>query len=688
LVEKAGSRLNTLQAPADTEGVNSVYRTLIRDGTPRAIRIALGVLFVLVAVHLLHTVLGLSPALGAGAYDIWLYDAVMVGCAAACIARAALVGDGRFAWLCLGLGLACDASGEILASISESFAPTAQDVLYLCLYLGAYVAIVLLGRRRALQFRASMWLDGVIGALAVGSLGALALSRPGFLAKHGAGVRAALNISYPLTDVLLIGVAVVMLALGGWRGSRPFAMIALGFLVMAIADGVYLFQEAHGGYTVGTPLDSLWLLAALTLASGAWQPDGRTTLERQSLGAIMAAPMICGLTAIGVLLYGSFEGVEGASIWLAAATLVSVLLRLLATAREHLALLVSSSELARRDALTGLSNRRVLLQDLELALTQATAANPRLMLLFDLNGFKRYNDTFGHPAGDALLQRLAGKLAVGVANHGRAYRLGGDEFCALLEVTEDPIAIAPELASCLLERGERFTIGASYGEVLLGVEAATAQDALRIADQRLYVQKRHIQLPPSSEWRDVLLGLQRERDPELGSHAQQVADLAHQLGTRLGMQVEDLRDLVATAELHDIGKAAIPDAILEKPGALDPDERAFIERHTIIGERILAEAATGRRVAAMVRATHERYDGRGYPDGLAGEQIPLAARIVAICDAYQAMTSPRPYQGSIPEAQALAELARGAGTQFDPELVGAFVELVSVDSVHGVSSGR
>jgi two-component system cell cycle response regulator len=653
-------------------------RTLIRGDAPRGVRVVLGALVVLVLVHGAHTVLGLDLGPSAALYDDWVYDAVMVGCAGVCIARAILVADGRLAWACLAFGLVCDAAAEIIASISESFAPIAQDILYLCLYLGAYLAIVLLGRRRALQFQASMWLDGVIGGLAVGAVGALALSTPGLLASHASGVRAALSISYPLADVLLIGVAVVMLALGGWRGCRTFATIALGFMVMAVADVVYLFQEAHGGYVVGTPLDTLWLLAALILAFGAWQPDSDGVSDRHSLGAVMAAPMLCGLAAIGVLAYGSVESIVGTSTWLAVATLVTVLLRLLATARENIALIVSTSELAERDALTGLNNRRALLRDLELALT-AAADSPRLMLLFDLNGFKLYNDTFGHPAGDALLQRLARRLAEHAAPHGRAYRLGGDEFCALLEPAPDPMAVAAKLAATLLERGERFTIGASYGEVLLGVEAHTTEHAMRIADQRLYAQKRLLRPLPVPEWRDVLLGLQRERDPELGTHVQEVAHLARLMGARLEMSEGDLADLVAAAELHDIGKAAIPDAILKKPAPLDDEERAFIERHTVIGERILASAATGRTVAAIVRATHERYDGHGYPDGVRGEQIPLSARIIAICDAYEAMTSARVYQAAVPAQRALAELAQGAGSQFDPKLTDLFIKLVLDD---------
>lgn len=643
---------------------------------PHRVQVALGVLFALVAAHLVHALAGSGGHVTAELFDTWVYDGVMVGCAALCIARALASRPDRLAWLLLGIGLSADASGEILASISESLAPMVQSALYLCLYVSAYVAIVLLGRRHVRHFQLSMWLDGLIGALAVGALGAAALSTPGFLAPRGGGVSAALDVVYPFADVLLVGMVVTMLALGGWRVYRSFLVIALGFIALAAADSAYLYMEAHGGYVVGTPLDSLWLLSTVILAFAAWQPDRENVHERHSLGAIMAAPVSCGLIAIGVLVYGSLQGIAGTSVWLAGATLVMVLARLLASASENLRLIAASSELANRDALTGLGNRRALLADLERAAAHASASDPTLLLLFDLNGFKRYNDTFGHPAGDALLRRLGARLEERARASGRVYRLGGDEFCALLSAVSSPQETAADLTAALLESGEHFTIGACYGHVLLGEETSDPTQALRIADQRLYAQKTLTSASTRPEWRDVLLGLLRERDPGLDTHVQQVARLAHRLGRELDMDEHELRTLVAAAELHDVGKAAIPEAILDKPGALDAQERAFVERHAAIGERIIASAPTGRAVASIVRATHEHYDGRGYPDGLAGEQIPLAARIIAICDAYDAMTSTRSYRAALEPAQAREELRRCAGSQFDPQLTATFLGIL------------
>jgi two-component system, cell cycle response regulator len=151
-----------------------------------------------------------------------------------------------------------------------------------------------------------------------------------------------------------------------------------------------------------------------------------------------------------------------------------------------------------------------------------------------------------------------------------------------------------------------------------------------------------------------------------------VAELSLSVGRSLGMTPEELDELARAAELHDIGKIAIPDAILDKPGPLDPAEWSFMRRHTIIGERIMLSAPALAPVAHLVRSTHERWDGTGYPDGLEGGEIPLGSRIVAVCDAFDAMTSDRPYRRALPAGEALEEVSKFSGTQFDPTVVEQF----------------
>ena len=327
---------------------------------------------------------------------------------------------------------------------------------------------------------------------------------------------------------------------------------------------------------------------------------------------------------------------------------------------------------ALHDPLTGLANRRSLVADLERGIAAATSGRPLLLALFDLDGFKTYNDTFGHPAGDALLTRLARRLETELGDAATAYRVGGDEFC-VLSTAEDPHALPQLAAEALAEHGEGFTVTASHGSVLLPIEASTATEALREADRRMYARKNSDSRSSAGrQSADVLLRILSERSPSLGVHLDEVTALCDAVAQQMGMPEADRSPLLQAASLHDVGKAAIPDEILHKPGPLNDDEWAFMRRHTLIGERILSAAPALSRAARLVRWSHERYDGKGYPDKLAGQSIPLASRIIAVCDAYDAMVSDRPYKDRTDVREARAELRRCAGQQFDPEVVEVF----------------
>jgi two-component system cell cycle response regulator len=251
--------------------------------------------------------------------------------------------------------------------------------------------------------------------------------------------------------------------------------------------------------------------------------------------------------------------------------------------------------------------------------------------------------------------------------------MGGDEFCALFEPggeVADPIIAGAGMA--LGERGEGFSITCSYGSIVLPREAEDATEALRIADQRMYAQKNAGRTSATRQTKDVLVRALSERSPELFTHLEGIAELAEMTARRLGLAEEEAEQVRHAAELHDVGKVAIPDAILANPGPLDPREWEFIRRHTLIGERIIAAAPALGAVARLVRSSHERWDGTGYPDKLDEQAIPVGARVVGVADAFGAMTSERPYSPAVPQAVALDELRRCAGTQFDPVVVEAF----------------
>jgi two-component system, cell cycle response regulator len=297
-------------------------------------------------------------------------------------------------------------------------------------------------------------------------------------------------------------------------------------------------------------------------------------------------------------------------------------------------------------------------------------------LLCDLDGFKHYNDSFGHMAGDALLRRFGARLAWTVAAHGRAYRMGGDEFCVLLDHGLGAEEATGLVAGALSESGVGFVVTASCGTVELPREAADASEALRLCDARMYERKRDGRLSPEAQSVATLLRLMAER----GDDAPGGVDVAAAVAERLGLGRAACEDVRTAAMLHDVGKLAIPDSIVVKPGPLDDDEWSFVYRHPTIGQRILATTPGLAGAAALVRASHERPDGKGYPDGLAGEEIPLGARIVAVFDAYRAMTSRRPYRPAMPPAKAAEELRQGAGTQFDAAVVTAFLAALEAEA--------
>jgi two-component system, cell cycle response regulator len=636
-----------------------------------------------------------TGVLGAGVTAVledYLYNALLFAGAGFCLWRAAAVSDERLAWTVMGAAIAVWTAGDILwtalwASDPNAPYPSVSDALWLAWYPASLVVLYLLVRSRIASFRASLWLDGAIGALCTVAL-AFAFAY-GPIADSATGSTAAVltNLAYPLGDTVILGVVVAIFGLTGWRPGRAWLLLGAGLALNAVADVVYLVQIALGSYVEGSLVDAGWPASALLVGLAAWQPARRGVAPDVEGLRVVAVPFACGLVGVALLAYDHFDRVNKPALALTAATLMLVLTRTALVFRDYQRILGRSRQEALTDSLTGLRNRRSLMLDLEEELPMATRAYPRALGLFDLDGFKEYNDTFGHIAGDGLLARLGERLADAVRGHGRAYRLGGDEFCVLLE--PGVAGVEPVMAACLsalTERGEGFEVTASHGSVLSPEEVTDATEALQVADRRMYARKGGRRMSPGRQSRDVLLRMLSEREPDLHAHLRGTAELALSVGRELGMEPEALDEVARAAELHDLGKIAIPDEILNKNGPLDESEWAFMRRHTIIGERILLAAPALRPVARLVRASHERYDGSGYPDGLVGEQIPLGARVVAVCDAFDAMLSDRPYREQLDETEALDQLIRCSGRQFDPVVVEAFARVIERDRAEAAQS--
>jgi diguanylate cyclase (GGDEF)-like protein len=321
---------------------------------------------------------------------------------------------------------------------------------------------------------------------------------------------------------------------------------------------------------------------------------------------------------------------------------------------------------ANTDQLTGIANRAALLADLDNIQRHGDAVR---VALFDLNGFKQYNDTFGHNAGDALLRRVAQALAAAVVP-GRAYRLGGDEFC-VISPHDAADHIEARADQAMTEKGLGFVINASWGSVAFPGECSTVPETLAMADERMYSQKRARQGGALAQTKAALKRLIAERDQTLADHHSRVASLATRVARKLDLPPAQIACICDAAELHDIGLLAIPDSIREKSGPLDHGEFEFISRHAAIGARILEAAEALHDAAAIVRATHERLDGQGYPAHAEGDQIDISAHIITVCDAYDTMTNPQAYRSAMTAKAARTELRSCVGSQFDANVVKA-----------------
>ncbi len=613
-----------------------------------------------------------------GAHVAVLALAALVAGAAA---RRAVPGE-RLAWGLVAAGIAAWGAGEayyaaVFWEDPSPPIPSLADAGYLLFPALVVSGVALLLRVRAREVPHTLRADGVAVGLAVSALSATIVMPVVLHAASGRPLAVAVTLAYPFADLVLLGLIAGALAGMGWRADRRWMLLGAGVLLFWIADAFYMVGAVLGDYTAGGWFDAGWWGGMLLIALAGHTPPSRVRYEPEAM-RLIAVPLGFGALMLGLLVVGSFVEVTPVATALAAASLVAVMARLMLTFRENVTMLRRSRTEAVTDPLTGLGNRRALAEALERGIAGAHDGDPLVLAIFDLDGFKHYNDTFGHPAGDALLQRLGTSLAAYTEGRGTAYRMGGDEFCALFRSGEHVAQpLVAGAAHALSERGDGFQIGCSYGAITLPREAADVAEALRVADQRLYAHKQGGRRSAERQSADVLLRALAERHPDLGEHAGDVAALAEATARDLGLSAEDTRTIRHAAELHDIGKVAIPDSILRKPGPLDDREWAFMRRHTVIGERIIAAAPALASVAALVRSSHERWNGDGYPDGLRAHDIPLGARIIAVADAFDAMTTERPYSRPEPLWAALDELRRCAGTQFDPVVVEAFCRAAS-----------
>ena len=475
------------------------------------------------------------------------------------------------------------------------------------------------------------------------------------------------------------------------------------------------------------------LLAPVALALYALLVPALADAARTAPAVLVVRDLLAALVGVGVccLIVSLWAGFRLRSVVVAAERIAKGDMGVRAQERSGLEgrLAIALNELAQRlnetqdaastDLLTGIANRQALLGELDAEIERAHRYTRPLAVAFvDIDHFKSVNDTYGHHAGDLVLRRVASVLSSNVRTTDLVGRYGGEEFMLLLPETgaDEAAALAEKLRLLVMheriaiETDQRIDVTISIG-IAGGTGTQVRSDTIiRDADAAMYSAKnlgrnqtylfaepdedaRVPRAPVTAEGRASAMEIGRaaraaaeevihsvlEPLPHYrGRPSELIATIATTLARQLDLPPAEVERIRVASLLHDVGKVAVPASILEKPAPLTPTEWQSVVQHPRVGQLILEQASSLREAVPIILHHHERYGGSGYPHGLSGEDIPLGARIVAIADAYDAMTSDRPYKKAISHSDALEELTRNASTQFDPHLVALFCELFPV----------
>jgi two-component system cell cycle response regulator len=450
-----------------------------------------------------------------------LYDAVVVSAGLACLVKARNGGGERGAWLALAAAVLCWAASEIywtaflLDDPSPPY-PSPADIGYLAFYPLAATGVLLLVRARARELDWRLWMDGVIAALGTAALGAAIVFE--FVADHATGtaVQMATTLAYPIGDILMLALVVGVVALTRWRPGRTWSLLLVGLAALVVADVAYTLQTTDASLPQGDWTEPIYLLAAACIGAEAWQTRADTIqpMARFDGWRELMVPAFFAAVMIGLFAMQYFAQASVLTTVLWAATMIAVIARLGLSVRENKRLL----EQVRTDHLTGLGNQGRMQVDLATRCLHAEQ-EPLTLLLLDLNGFKRYNDTFGHPAGDAMLKRMGAQLSKAVGVDGSAYRIGGDEFAVLTAGADGRHGeVTKRAAAALTANGPGFELNAAWGTVTIPAEADAAAAAMQLADVRMYAQKESRRVAPDDtidiEGADISMRLGSARDSE------------------------------------------------------------------------------------------------------------------------------------------------------------------------------
>jgi GGDEF domain-containing protein len=394
-------------------------------------------------------------------------------------------------------------------------------------------------------------------------------------------------------------------------------------------------------------------------------------------------PLLFALVGIALLVYDHLnQRVPALVFWLTLGLIVTVFARMLETNRRQSRQLARQRRDAVNDRVTGLRNRASLEADIGAA--AAVPGEGWVLILLELEGLEAHNDKLGYSAGDAVLRSAAGQLADAVVPLGGiGYRVAASRLAVLVPIAGRQVGEVVLAATGAQGEEAGALTGRSYGEVTIPAEATDAATAFQLAGRRLAAHRQRRQRSARRQAHAVLMAALEARRPEVRDQLRVTTYRAISLARRLGFEREEIDDVALAAELQPIGLLAVPDRVLEKE-VLDEAERALVRSHTAEGARIVAAAPGLATVSRLVRSSAEHFDGSGYPDGLAGESIPLSARVIAVAVAFAALTEPRVHRPAIGPGEALVELRRNSGSQFDPRVVEALAADLAEESVPAV----
>ena len=340
--------------------------------------------------------------------------------------------------------------------------------------------------------------------------------------------------------------------------------------------------------------------------------------------------------------------------------------------------------LSNHDYLTGLYNRRYF--ENEIVCRDTRDNLPLSVITCDINGLKFINEVFGEKKGDAMIFHASRVISSQIGQSAVVARTGGDEFDILLPKTEYEAAlvITDKIRSACDEHNQTVPNEAFHLNLSLGIAAKEDQDTdlsevIKAAGDQMYQSKLLVKKSSHSAVLESIKATMLEKSHETEEHAERLVTLSGEIGRKLNLNQSDMDHLALLATLHDIGKVGISDQILNKPGKLNEAEWIEMRKHPEIGYRIAASSCDLASIAEYILCHHERWDGAGYPQRISGTDIPLLSRIIAVVDAYDAMTQDRPYRKAMKKRDTLDEIERNAGTQFDPDIVDLFREVISLN---------